>query len=141
MRRPGAGAHLVEEGAGPTERQGSAGVADCSQAAALAEKGMGLFGQLRELLPTVRGIGVEGSGLGLLAGAFCLNRPDGDQRMLLPREDVGNTGGEAGEQVVVLQGVGGSGKPGEMVAVLGMVVARRVGDDPEQLPCFADSPG
>src|SRR5207302_7622230 len=36
--------------------------------------------------------------------------------------------------------VGGSSKPGEMVAVFGMFVARGAGDDAEQLLCFSDPP-
>ena len=41
---------------GLTERHLGASVADGSEAAALAEEGVGLFGHLREPFPTVRGI-------------------------------------------------------------------------------------
>src|SRR5205809_5963886 len=85
---PAAGAHLVEEATGPTERPVGPGLAGGGETAALAEQSVGLLGHLRELLPAVGGIRVEDGGLGVLAGAFRLDRPDGDERVLLSREDV-----------------------------------------------------
>ena len=135
------GTHVVEEGARLTKRPVGAGVAGGYEAAALTEKGMGLLDHLRELLPAVRRVGVEGSSLGVLSGAFRLNRPNGNERVLLPRCAVGEAGREACEQVVVVQGMGGAGKPGEMMRVLRMVVAGRAGDLIEQFLRLVDPPG
>jgi hypothetical protein len=46
------------------------GIAEGTEAAALAEEGIGVFGDIAELVPAVGGVGVEGCSFGVVPVGF-----------------------------------------------------------------------
>ena len=65
----------------------------------------------------------------------------GGLRVLLARQPVGDAGDEAGDQVVVVQRVGGAGEPRHVVCVIGMVVTGGARHGVEQASSIVELPG
>jgi len=66
----GAVAHRGEQLGRPAEGLVGSGVCEDEQAAPLAEEGVGVLGNVPELLPALGRLGIEGGGFGLVTGGF-----------------------------------------------------------------------